>query len=110
MARKINWQLFDYYLPEEKIAQKPQKPRDFSKLLVYDTAKDKIYFDIFRNLDKYLPKNSFLVLNNTKVLPARVEMLKETGGKVKVLFLVDETINKNSKVIRGLCPLILNRH
>jgi len=102
MVKKINWQLFDYYLPKEKIAQKPVRPRDFSKLFIYDTSKDNIYFDIFLNLDKYLPQNSFLVLNNTKVLPARVEMTKETGGKVKVLFLADEMLNKNSKCIRGL--------
>jgi S-adenosylmethionine:tRNA ribosyltransferase-isomerase len=107
MIKKINWQLFDYYLPKEKIAQEPNRPRDFSKLFIYETSKDKIYFDIFLNFDKYLPKNSFLVLNNTKVLPARVEMLKETGG-VKVLFLVDEAINKNSKFIRGLVNKKLN--
>jgi S-adenosylmethionine:tRNA ribosyltransferase-isomerase len=100
--KEIDLELYSYNLPKEKIANQPAKPRDFSKLFVYDTLEDKIYFDIFLNLDEYLPKNSFLVLNNTKVLPARVEMLKETGGKVKVLFLVDEALNENSKLIRGL--------
>ncbi len=106
--KEIDLELYNYNLPKEKIADRPAKPRDFSKLFVYDTLQDKIYFEIFFNLDKYLPINSFLVLNNTKVLPARVEMLKETGGKVKVLFLVDEVINKNSKFIRGLVNKKLN--
>jgi len=106
--KKIDLELYSYNLPKEKIANQPAKPRDFSKLFVYDTLEDKIYFDIFLNLDRYLPKNSFLVLNNTKVLPARMEMLKETGGKVKILFLVDEAINKNSKLIRGLVNKKLN--
>jgi len=105
---KINLELFDYYLPKEKIAQEPIRPRDFSKLLIYDTLNDKIYFDFFLNLNKYLPQESFLVLNNTKVLPAKLEMLKETGGKIKILFLVDEAINKNSKFIRGLVNKRLN--
>ena len=106
--KEIDLELYSYNLPKEKIANQPAKPRDFSKLFVYDTLEDKIYFDIFLNLDRYLPKNSFLVLNNTKVLPARMEMLKETGGKVKILFLVDEAINKNSKLIRGLVNKKLN--
>lgn len=106
--KEVDLELYSYNLPKEKIANQPAKPRDFSKLFVYDTLEDKIYFDIFLNLDKYLPKNSFLVLNNTKVLPAKVEMLKETGGKVKVLFLVDEALNENSKLIRGLVNKKLN--
>jgi S-adenosylmethionine:tRNA ribosyltransferase-isomerase len=106
--KEIDLELYSYNLPKEKIANQPAKPRDSSKLFVYDTLEDKIYFDIFLNLDRYLPKNSFLVLNNTKVLPARVEMLKETGGKVKVLFLVDEALNENSKLIKGLVNKKLN--
>jgi len=106
--KEIDLELYNYNLPKERIADKPAKPRDFSKLFIYDTSQDRIYFDIFFNLDKYLPTHSFLVLNNTKVLPARVEMLKETGGKVKVLFLVDEALNENSKFIRGLVNKRLN--
>jgi len=80
---------YDYFLPEENLVLKPAEPRDSSKLFVYNTKTDEIAFDRFYNLDKYLPKNSFLVLNNTKVLPARVEMKKENGGKTIVLFLVN---------------------
>ncbi|PIQ72654.1 tRNA preQ1(34) S-adenosylmethionine ribosyltransferase-isomerase QueA [Candidatus Roizmanbacteria bacterium CG_4_10_14_0_2_um_filter_36_35] len=80
---------YDYFLPKKNLALSPANPRDSSKLFVYNTKTDEIFFDRFYNLDKYLPKNSFLVLNNTKVLPARVEMKKESGGKVIVLFLVN---------------------
>lgn len=81
---------YDYSLPQRNLSLEPAIPRDSSRLFVYDTKKDQINFDYFYNLDRYLPKNSFLVLNNTKVLPARVTMTKESGGKVIVLFLVSE--------------------
>ena len=83
----VNLHAYNYSLPEESIALRPATPRDASKLLVYDTARDSVVFDRFYNLDRYLPTDSFLVLNNTKVLPARVKMKKETGGKVVTLFL-----------------------
>jgi S-adenosylmethionine:tRNA ribosyltransferase-isomerase len=81
---------YDYFLPEKNLALEPAVLRDSSKLLIYDTTVDKIIFDHFYNIDKYLPKNSFMVLNNTKVLPARVTMKKESGGKVVILFLINE--------------------
>lgn len=83
----ITFEDYDYVLPTNRIALKPAVPRDASKLFVYDTAKDSIVFDRFYNLDKYLPSDCFLVLNNTKVLPVRVIMKKETGGKAVILFL-----------------------
>ena len=86
---------FDYYLPPESIAKQPAVPRDYSRLFVYDTKTNEIVFDKFYNLDKYLPKKSFLVMNDTKVLPARVEMKKATGGKVRVLFLVNEIMSSS---------------
>lgn len=86
---------FDYYLPPELIAKQPAVPRDFSRLFVYDTKTDEIVFDKFYNLDKYLPKKSFLVMNDTKVIPARVVMEKVTGGKVRVLFLVNEIVSSS---------------
>ncbi len=81
---------YNYTLPNENLALEPAVPRDSSKLFIYDTRQDKIVFDTFSNLDKYLPDNSSLVLNDTKVLPARVVMKKQTGGKVVTLFLVNE--------------------
>ncbi len=86
----MNLQDYDYFLPEKNLALEPAVPRDSSKLFIYETVVDKIIFDYFYNIDKYLSKDSFMVLNNTKVLPARVTMKKENGGKVIVLFLVNE--------------------
>jgi S-adenosylmethionine:tRNA ribosyltransferase-isomerase len=91
---------YDYILPEENLAKTPSVPRDFSKLFIYDTKTNQIFFDRFYHLDKYLPKNSFLVLNETKVIPARVVLKKENWGKVVCLFLVNEMDEKNKvKVI-----------
>lgn len=81
---------YDYYLPKELIALKPASPRDSSRLFVYNIKTDHIFFNRFYNLPHYLPQNSFLVLNNTKVIPARLTLSKENGGKVVCLFLVNE--------------------
>lgn len=86
----MNLSSYGYFLPEKNLALSPAVPRDSSKLFVYNTKSDEIIFDHFYNLDKYLPSNSFMVLNNTKVLPARVTMKKENEGKVVLLFLVNE--------------------
>ena len=80
--------LFDFYLPEELIAQSPKEVRDESRLLVVDksnhTYEDKIFHDII----DYLRPGDVLVRNNTKVLPARLFGIKEgTGAKVEVLLL-----------------------
>ena len=90
---------YEYFLPEANLALEPAVPRDSSKLFIYNTEKDKVIFDTFSNIDKYLPNNSFMVLNNTKVLPARVTMKKESGGKVVVLLLVNEIIDNTLPII-----------
>lgn len=71
--------------------------KDYSYLL---PEKNLIIFDYFFNIDKYLPRDSFLVLNNTKVLPARITMKKSTGGKVILLFLVNELMG--SGVVKAM--------
>ena len=86
----MNLDDYNYFLPEKNLALEPSVPRDSSKLFIYETAVDKITFDHFYNIDKYLPKDSFMVMNNTKVLPARVTMKKESYGKVILLFLINE--------------------
>ena len=86
----MNLNNYDYFLPKKNLALEPAVPRDSSKLFIYNVGTDKIIFDHFYNLDKYLPKDSFMVMNNTKVLQARVTMKKENGGKVVLLFLVNE--------------------
>lgn len=79
--------LYDYKYPQSAIAQAPAKPRDAARLLVYDRAQDSLAYDSFRNIYRYLPAGAVLVLNRTKVLPARFVGRKTTGGKVEFLFL-----------------------
>lgn len=78
---------FYYDLPEELIAQTPADPRDSSRLLVYDRATKKTEHKIFRDIAGYLKKGDVLVVNNTKVLPARLYAHTEHGGAVEVLLL-----------------------
>ena len=85
---------FYYELPPELIAQTPAEPRDCSRLLVYERATDKIEHRIFRDICQYLRKGDVLVVNNTKVLPARLYARTEHGGHVEVLLLKRLDIDK----------------
>ncbi len=78
---------FYYDLPEELIAQTPAEPRDSSRLLVYDRKTDKTEHKIFRDVTEYLRAGDVLVINNTKVLPARLYAHTQNGGAVEVLLL-----------------------
>ncbi len=78
---------FYYELPPELIAQTPAEPRDSSRLLVYDREADKIEHRIFRDVTDYLKKGDVLVVNNTKVLPARMYAHTEHGGLIEILLL-----------------------
>lgn len=78
---------YNYVLPQELIAKEPARPRDSAKLLVYSRKNQKISIDKFYNIDKYLPRNSILVMNNTKVIPARFLLKKETGGVVEAFYI-----------------------
>lgn len=92
---------YDYFLPKELIANSPASPRDSSRLFVYDTKTGNITFDIFRNIEKYLPKPSLLVFNNTKVVPARLWLTKESGGKIEVLLMMNEH-RTGDELIKGV--------
>lgn len=78
---------FDYYLPEELIAQTPVEPRDSSRLLVYNRAEDKVYHKRFYDIKEFLKPGDLLVRNNTRVLPARMFGYTKNGGKVEILLL-----------------------
>ena len=78
---------FNYRLPEERIAQTPIEPRHNSKLLVYDRKSKEIKHEIFKNIGQYLSKDDLIVINQTKVIPARIFAKKETVGKVEILLL-----------------------
>jgi S-adenosylmethionine:tRNA ribosyltransferase-isomerase len=78
---------FYYYLPESQIAQTPAEPRDSSRLLVYNREKDQVEHVIFHDVVNYLKAGDVLVVNNTKVLPARLYAHTPNGGVVEVLLL-----------------------
>ena len=79
---------FNYYLPEELIAQRPLEKRDNSKLMVVDRNTGKIIHDTFYNIIDYLDKDSVLVLNDTKVMPARIiGEKKDTKAVIEMLIL-----------------------
>jgi hypothetical protein len=91
---------YDYVLPKELIAQAPTEPRDSCRLMVCSVATDEIMFDDFFNLARYLPEDSVLVLNDTKVVPARLRLNRLSGGAVRILFLFNEW--KGEAAIKGL--------
>ena len=78
---------FDYDLPEELIAQTPIQKRDMSRLMVLNRDKKTIEHKVFYDILDYLNPGDCLVINNTKVLPARLYGTKTTGAKVEVLLL-----------------------
>lgn len=79
--------LFDYNLPTDLIASSPVSPRDHSRLMVINRKTGKIEDKHFYNIVDYLTPNDVLVLNKTKVFPARLIVNKVTGGRVELLFL-----------------------
>lgn len=83
----MNISEFDYELPEELIAQMPADKRENSKMLVLDKEKQTIEHKHFFDITDYLDENCLLVLNNTKVLPARLYGTKDTGAKIEVFLL-----------------------
>lgn len=84
---------YDYELPEERIAQSPIEPRDHSRLLVYDRKSGEIFHKHFYDLPEYLTAGDVLVLNNTRVIPARLYGFKGTGAKIETLLLKRITID-----------------
>ena len=81
---------FDYHLPDNSIAQIPIEPRDSSRLLVLDRKTGEVTHRIFRDIGDYLNPGDLLVLNQTRVIPARLYAHKPTGGRVEILLLKRE--------------------
>ncbi|MEH7119005.1 tRNA preQ1(34) S-adenosylmethionine ribosyltransferase-isomerase QueA [Neobacillus vireti] len=99
--------LFDFHLPEELIAQVPLKTRTDSRLMVLDKQTGEIKHEVFKNITEYLREGDCLVLNDTKVLPARLFGVKnDTGAKIEVLLLKQlegdqwETLIKPAKRVK----------
>lgn len=86
----IDIEQYGYDLPQELIRREGVEPRDSTRLFVYDTATNQVTHTTFRNIALFLPKKSLLVLNDTRVVPARLWLTKETGGKIEVFVLANE--------------------
>lgn len=88
-----------YHLPDERIAAFPLKERDESKLLIYNEGR--ITEDIYKNIAQYIPENSLLVFNNTKVIQARILFQKQTGGVIEIFCLEPYETNNEYSVVMG---------
>ena len=88
MSNTLNIQDYTYDLPHDRIAIYPLPNRDESKLLVY--RQGQIGHESFRSLPDYLPANTLLCFNNTKVIPARLHFRKDTGAGIEIFLLTPE--------------------
>lgn len=84
---------FDYQLPEELIAQDPIEPRDASRLLIMDKQTGALRHSVFNKLGQELRRGDMLVINDTKVLPARLFATKESGAGIELLLLKQVELN-----------------
>lgn len=112
----LNTKSYFYDLPEELIAQIPAEPRDSSRLLVYHKSSGEIEHKIFRDVLDYLKPGDVLVVNNTRVLPARLYGKKESGAQIEVLLLkrIDlntwETLAKPGKRLKVGTEIIFSEN
>ena len=106
MEPKIKIQDYSYNLPDERIAKYPLERRDASKLLIYNNGGNgDINESFFFTLPSYIPENSLMVFNNTKVVPARLFFKKETGAVIEIFCLepVDPADYAQSFASNGCC-------
>lgn len=91
---------FDYNLPEELIAQTPSEKREECRMMVLDKSTNSIEHKHFYDIVDYLDENYILVLNNTKVIPARLFGHKETGALIEIFLLKDKGEKKWEALIK----------
>jgi S-adenosylmethionine:tRNA ribosyltransferase-isomerase len=91
---------YDFVLPKEKIAQSPASPRDHSKLLVLNRRANTMEDTRFHRLIDYLNPGDLLVVNDTKVIPARLQARKTTGAKIEVFLLEEVSPNQWTVLVR----------
>ena len=91
---------FIYDLPEERIAQDPIEPRDASRLLIMNRESGEIRHSIFRDIGKELRPGDMLVINDTKVLPARLYAQKESGTTIELLLLKQTALHTWQCLVR----------
>lgn len=92
---------YDYVLPDHLIAKTPVQPRDSAKLLVYDRQTDTVTHTTFKQLLEFVPKACDVVLNDTRVIKARIFGKKSSGGKVELLFNKPLNAHEYLVMIRG---------
>lgn len=85
---------FDYFVPEELVAQRPLEQRDASRMLVLHKSSGKIEHRVFKNLPEFLGPSDLMIFNQSKVVKARLHGLRETGGRVEVF--LTKRISPNS--------------
>lgn len=85
---------FDYHLPEDRIAQTAVEPRDASRLLVIHRKSGQLEHRVFRDLPEYLRRDDVLVLNQTRVIPARLHAAKIPGGGMVEILLIERIDDK----------------
>ncbi|MDQ1341119.1 MAG: S-adenosylmethionine:tRNA ribosyltransferase-isomerase [Campylobacterota bacterium] len=88
---------YDFDFPQELVAQFPANPKDSSKLLVYERKNDKITHTTFNKILDFIPKNTHVMLNDTKVIKARIFGEKENKGKIELLF--QKPLNENDFLV-----------
>lgn len=93
---------FDYQISREQIAQYPLSERDASRLFVIHREAGVFEHGIFRDIVSFLEPGDVLVLNDTKVIPARVYGRKPSGGKVEVMLLQEKGRNEWNAIVKGL--------
>ena len=93
---------FDYAIPEDQIAQFPLKERDSSRLLVLNRKTENIEHRLFRDIADYLQSGDVLVLNDTRVFPARFHGAKPSGGKAEITLLKEIGENTWEALVRGV--------
>ncbi len=86
---------YSYHLPEQLIAQHPADKRDNSRLMVVHTGNKELQHCRFSDICRFIGKNDMLVINNTRVFPARLHGRKETGGKAEVFLLEFPVVQNN---------------
>jgi S-adenosylmethionine:tRNA ribosyltransferase-isomerase len=93
--------LFDYHLPENLIAQHPEQKRDHSRLLIVDQHNNSLKDEHFFNIIHYLNDNDVVVINNTKVIPARIFGIKHsTQAHIEILLLDEQKSNRYHALVR----------
>lgn len=100
-SRDMDVSLFDYYLPADRIAQRPAQRRDDSRLLRLDRATGAIEHHRFRDLQRLLRPGDLLVLNDARVVPARLALRRKTGGRIDALFLRADDDGRWQMLLRG---------